>query len=157
MAGSIPAHARIDAEIVELLHGVQRRLRIAARRELEPLGVTPAQLRALRIIATAPEPMRMSTLAEHLGIARRSATTFVDQLVDAGLVTRSDDLHDRRAVTVVPTDSGRTLLTAVQGRRTAAAESLLGALGPGERRQLAALLRRMSTTPAAASSGSSPS
>lgn len=132
---------------------MQRRLRSAARRELDPLGVTPAQLRALRMLDRSPEPMRMSSLADHLGIARRSATTFVDQLADAGLVERSTDDHDRRAVIVAPTTAGRRLLATVKAHRTAAAGSLIGTLAPDERRQLAELLRRMSSDP---SSGSSP-
>ena len=33
-------------------------------------------------------PVRMSELADRLGIARRSATSVVDELVDRGLVER---------------------------------------------------------------------
>lgn len=143
MAGSIPADATSDAEIVELLHAVQRRMRAAARAEVGPLGVTPAQLRALRTVARSPGPLRMSELAEHLGIARRSATTFVDQLVDAGLVQRAADARDGRSVTVAPTAVGRQLLADVKARRTEAAGSLLDRLQPGERRQLARLLGRI--------------
>ncbi|WP_116999976.1 MarR family winged helix-turn-helix transcriptional regulator [Desertimonas flava] len=156
MAGSIPADAGSDAEIVELLHTVQRRLRSAARAELEPLGLTPAQLRALRTIGYSPEPMRMSAVADRLGVARRSATTFVDQLVDAGLVQRSADSNDRRGVAVATTAAGRKLLATVKVRRAAVAGSLLGALSPAERRQLADLLRRMASDPPSASSPEGP-
>lgn len=156
MGESIPDDPNLDTEIVELLHTVQRRLRSAARRELDPLGVTPAQLRALRTLGRSAEPMRMSAVADHLGVARRSATTFIDQLVDAGLVQRSTDDRDRRAVTVAPTASGRRLLASVKARRTAAAGSLLGVLSPDERRQLAGLLRRMSADPSSVSSPTPP-
>lgn len=146
MGRSIPVGDEGHAEIVELLHRVHRHLRAESRRELEPLGVTPAQLRALRTIAREAAPMRMSELADRLGVARRSATTFVDRLVDAGLVRRAAADDDRRSVTVAPTAAGRRLLTRVQGRHDAAARSLLAPLGDAERRQLAHLLRRIAPT-----------
>ena len=45
----------------------------------------------------------MSELAARLDIARRSATSVVDELVERGLVERHADPADRRAVAVVVT------------------------------------------------------
>ena len=70
-----------------------RRRRVApdppgANHDLGPLGVTWAQVRALRTVARCGGPVRMSELADRLGIARRSATSVVDELVERGLVGR---------------------------------------------------------------------
>ena len=81
-----------------------------ANRDLGPLGVTWGQVRALRTLARCDGPVRMSELADRLGIARRSATSVVDELVERGLVARHADPTDRRAVEVAVTPAGSRLL-----------------------------------------------
>lgn len=132
-----------DVEIAERLDAVHRCLRLRTREELQPLGVTPAQVRALRTIAGEDCPVRMSALAARLGIARRSATDVVDQLVEAGLVTREHDPADRRGVAVAATKAGRKLLDQLASRRLDAVHELLAELDGTERAQLAALLGRL--------------
>ena len=56
--------------VTDLLHQVNHRIRRTAAGEFEPLGVTAAQMRALRTLARCDRPMRMSELAESLGIVR---------------------------------------------------------------------------------------
>jgi len=136
-----------EADLPELFLRTSKRIRRTQMARLAPLGLTPAQSRALRVIGHDSEPVRMSALAERLGIVPRSATTVVDALVAAGLVTRAADPANRRATLVSPTDKGRhTLRRMQQARRDAAAETfaalsddqretlreLLAALEPGE-------------------------
>src|ERR1700691_3054950 len=64
---------------------------------LAPLGLTPAQERALRLIARGEEPPRMTELADRLGIVPRSLTTVIDALEKAGLVRREIGPRHRRA------------------------------------------------------------
>jgi DNA-binding MarR family transcriptional regulator len=143
MADRIPdERERLAGEVADLVHAVAHLLRRRATRDLEPLGVTWAQVRALRVVARHA-PMRMSDLADHLRIARRSATSVVDELVDRGLVARTAEPGDRRAVVVEPTDAGRAVLDEVSRRRRDAIVEAAGVLDDDELRALHTLLRRL--------------
>lgn len=130
-------------DVAELLHTVARRLRRDAWSVLEPLGVTPGQLRALRTLGSCGHPVRMSELADLLGIARRSATSVVDELAARELVRRSADPTDRRATAVDVTPAGRALLATVRRRRVESLAALADGLSPAQLRQLRNLLRRL--------------
>ena len=97
---------RIPVQLADLLQRLTRRLRRAQADRLAPLGLTPAQERALRIITRSEEPLRMTELADHLGIVPRSVTTVIDALEQAGLVRREIDPHNRRAIRLHLTDRG---------------------------------------------------
>ena len=130
-------------DLGELFDAVSRRVRHELRRDLGPLGVTPAQMRALRTLSGRGEPMRMSDLADALRIARRSATSIVDELVNKRLVTRNGDARDRRAVVVQVSAAGEELLSRVSAQRRVAAERVLGGLDPADRDELARLLAQV--------------
>jgi DNA-binding MarR family transcriptional regulator len=141
MAQDIPV--ALADEVAELLVGLARHTREVARRDLDPLGVTWAQVRALRAVARGDGPMRMSHVADRLGIARRSATSVVDELERRGLVERRSDPADRRAVTVQVTEKGRELLADLDRRRHAAAGAMAAVLSDEDLRTLRDLLRRL--------------
>src|SRR5688572_10211687 len=75
---------------------VSRRLRIQTQQALAPWEITPAQARALGVLARHGA-VRLGALSEHLHIAPRSATEVVDALQERGLVERRPDPADRRA------------------------------------------------------------
>lgn len=135
MARSIP----VEQQIVELLHSINRRVRVASTQRLGPLGVTPAQARALRTVQR-DAPIRMAHLAEQLRIARRSATSVVDELAAHDLVTRSDDPDDGRGIVVDLTAAGTALVAQVEALRRDAALELVGQLPRQQREQLRDLL-----------------
>ena len=85
----------------------------------------------------------MSELADRLGIARRSATSVVDELVGRGLVERSADPADRRSVAVDMTPSGWQLLDGFTAHRHAAADEFTAGLTSAELTSLRDLLRRL--------------
>lgn len=149
MAGSIPGsrepRSTVAAEISDLFHRITQRLRRAAGQELEPRGVTWAQVRALRALAGGTTPMRMSELAQRLRIARRSATSIVDELSDRDLVQRRPDPSDRRGVAVVVTPGGDALLADLSRRRRDAGSQLTSRLSHDELVTLRDLLRRLDT------------
>jgi len=93
-------------QLADLLHRLTRRLRRSQAERLAPLGLTPAQERALRLITRSDEPPRMTELADRLGIVPRSLTTVIDALEDAGLVRREIDPRNRRAILLRLTDHG---------------------------------------------------
>src|SRR5690242_12529561 len=85
-------------------------------------------------------PQRVTDLAHSESVAQPSMTTLVARLVGQGLVTRSTDPDDARAVRVALTDAGRAALARRSARRAAAMEARLQHLSASERKALAAAL-----------------
>jgi DNA-binding MarR family transcriptional regulator len=128
------------AQLADLLHRLTRRLRRAQAERLAPLGLTPAQERALRMITRSEEPPRMTELADHLGIVPRSVTTVVDALEEAGLVRREVDPQNRRAIRLHLTDRGTAVRDEMREARRQAAEDLFAPLTVQDRKALGELL-----------------
>lgn len=132
-----------DTDLPELFLRTAKRIRRTQMADLAPLGLTPAQARALRILSHGGEPLRMSALAERLGIVPRSATTVVDALEAAGLAARTTDPANRRAVLVTLTDSGAALLARMADARRKAARDLFANLSPDRRETLREILAEL--------------
>jgi DNA-binding MarR family transcriptional regulator len=130
----------LTQQLTELLTCASWRLRRAARRELEPLGLTFGQARALRLLARAGGPMRIGELAARLEVVPRSATTMADALETAGLAGRQAAPDDRRSVLVSLTTDGEALLERLGRARRAGAEELFARLTAPQREQLLELL-----------------
>jgi DNA-binding MarR family transcriptional regulator len=128
-----------DETLAEAFWAVARRLRDASQETLAPWDITPAQLRALRMLRRHGV-MRLSELSERLRIAPRSATEVVDALEARGLARRRPDPGDRRATLVEVTGDGSGVLDAVRGTE---AERVFGRLSPTDRSHLARILRKL--------------
>lgn len=129
-----------SAGLAEFLTRASWRLKKNERRELAPFEITFAQARALRVLVDKGA-MRIGDLASLLEIVPRSATTRVDDLEQAGLVTRSMDPADRRSILVTPTREGRELVARLAADRRASAEALFAPLSATDRAELLRLLR----------------
>jgi DNA-binding MarR family transcriptional regulator len=127
-------------QLADLLQRLARRLRRTHAERLVPFGLTPAQERALRMITRSEEPLRMTDLADHLGIVPRSLTTVIDALEEAGLVRREIDPHNRRAIRLHLTDRGLSVRDDMREARRRAAEDLFAPLSPDDRKTLGELL-----------------
>ncbi|HEY1667826.1 MAG TPA: MarR family transcriptional regulator [Trebonia sp.] len=127
-------------QLADQVHRLTRRLRRAQAERLAPLGLTPAQERALRLITRGDEPLRMTELADRLGIVPRSLTTVVDALEEAGLVRREIDPRNRRAILLHLTDEGAAVRDGLREARRRAAEDLFAPLSADDRKTLASLL-----------------
>jgi DNA-binding MarR family transcriptional regulator len=129
-------------QLADLLHALTKRLRRAQADALAPLGLTPAQGRALRMIARGEdeEPLRMTELADRLGIVPRSVTTVIDALEQAGLVRRDIDPRNRRAILLRLTDRGAVVRDDLREARRRAAGDLFPPLSAADRKTLADLL-----------------
>src|ERR1700692_2650663 len=127
-------------QLADLLHRLTKRLRRAQAEYLTPLGLTPAQERALRMIARAEEPPRMTELADRLGIVPRSLTTVIDALEEAGLVGREIDPSNRRAILLHLTERGTAVRDDLREARRRGAEDLFAPLSAADRETLGDLL-----------------
>ena len=125
-----------DETLAEAFWAVARRLRDTSQETLAPWDITPAQLRALRVLRRHGV-MRLSELSDRLRIAPRSATDVVDALEKRGLAGRRPDPGDRRATLVEVTDDGGGVLDAIRGSE---AERVFGRLTPADRSHLARIL-----------------
>lgn len=132
-----------ENDLPDLFLRAAKRIRRGQAVQLAPLGLTPAQARALRILGREDRPLRMGELAERLGIVPRSATTVVDALEAAGLATRVPDPGNRRALLVAPTESGQNTLARMSDARRRSAAELLSVLTPDERTTLRDILARL--------------
>ncbi len=99
----------------------------------------------LRTLDHADRSLRLSELANQLGIVPRSATSVVDDLEAAGLVARKPDPNDRRATLVDLTPAGADVLSTIRRSRRDAMVALIERLNPREQADLLRLLSRLST------------
>lgn len=106
------------------------------------LGLTPARVTALSIIATGDD-MNQAKLARSLDIAGPSALKIVDALEAAGLICRLDVKGDRRRYALALTATGRSKLEQLRLRMAEYEQRLAADLTPAERQQLIELLNRV--------------
>jgi len=130
-------------ELADRLFQVAHRLRRSTQRVFAPLGLTPAQERALRIVTRSGGSVRMGEIAARMGIVPRSATGLVDRLEEAGVVRRTPDPDNRRSVLVSLDERGEALHSAMAKARADAAEELFAPLSAPQRAELARLLDRL--------------
>ena len=130
-----PASARsADTELGLGLLGVVARLnRLATQRTQPPLPW--AQARLLSTIESQGEA-RISNLAALDHCSQPTMTTQVRRLEDAGLVTRTIDPADARAVLIRITPKGVNTLRRVRTDRAAVIDPLLAQLGDEDREVL---------------------
>jgi DNA-binding MarR family transcriptional regulator len=130
------------AELGDLLMRAARTLRRRWRAVLAPWDLSPHQARALGVVGER-DGVRLSDLAEALHIAPRSATEVADGLQERGLVERTPDPGDRRAVILRPTEEGRRVRAEIDAARTADAAELFARLPAADRTALARSLQTL--------------
>jgi len=134
------------AELTERLLRVAHLIRRSSMATMAHLDLTPAQSRALRTVSRSDTPIRMGELAALLGVVPRSATGLIDALEEAGLVERTVDPANRRAVLVTLTQRGRDRQQQLADARLRAGDGIFSALDGEERRVLADLLGKLNPT-----------
>ena len=104
--------------------------------------MTSTQRLALFEAATAG-PLRLSDLADRMGITAPTASRAVDGLVELGLLERLPDPNDRRAVRIDVTKPGRARVREKMALAAAAIEPAVATLRAQDRVRLAALLEQL--------------
>jgi DNA-binding MarR family transcriptional regulator len=137
-----PVDPASDESLPDAFGAVARQLREKSAETLAPWDITPAHLRALRMLARHGT-MRLSELSDRLQIAPRTATEVVDALQAQDLVGRRADPADRRAILVEVTDRGTSVLAEVRATRGPEAGRIFGRLDPADRAELARILSKL--------------
>jgi DNA-binding MarR family transcriptional regulator len=131
-----------DESLADALGAVSRQLREKSAETLAPWEISPAHLRALRML-TRHGTMRLSELSDRLQIAPRTATEVVDALESRDLVRRRPDPADRRAILVEVTDHGAGIMAEIRATRGTEAGRVFGRLSPADRAELARILGKL--------------
>lgn len=118
--------AELDAAILALYWQISRRTpREMSRSAASVLGT-------LRDLG----PTRITELANAEGVTQPTMTTLVTRLERDGLVTRSPDPADARAVLARITEEGLARLAGMRAARAAVLDAALAELEPAEREAL---------------------
>ena len=119
------------AALADRLHSVAIHLLRRVRRGDDAAGLSAPRLSALSVVIYRG-PISLTELAKAEAVTAPTMTRLVQALVKAGLVEKSVDASDNRAVLLRATDAGRRTLDLARARRLAAIEELLSRLDPEE-------------------------
>ncbi|MEV0279821.1 MarR family transcriptional regulator [Streptomyces sp. NPDC050610] len=121
---------------------IARLHRAAAGRLLRRAGLHPGQ-EFLMLLLWDRGPQRQAELIRTLALDASTVTRMVQRLEQAGLVTRTPDPADGRAMRVEATEAGHALRAEVERVRQELDEQTLAGLDADDRRELARLLARV--------------
>lgn len=109
------------------------------------IGAVSLEAATYPILRHAAEtgPLRLSDLADALGVDLSTASRQVRDLEDTGLVARSPDPADGRAALIAITDTGRRVLADFRKARRRRVADLLDGWSADDRSTLARLLTRL--------------
>ena len=112
---------------------------------LEPLGLELFEYDVLSALRRQGKPYALpaTRLAGATGLSSGAMTNRVDRLEERGFVRRRRDRKDRRGVVVLLTASGRRAIDKAIQLRLDAADESLRSINSKERKELAALLRKV--------------
>ena len=132
----------MSVTIIEQLGKLLRQLTRLAGGADDGLAMTATQRIAL-VELGEEGATRLNDLAQRIGTSMPTASRAVDALEGHGLAKRAPDPADRRALRIELTPKGRRLLDERLARGAEAFEPAVAALSAAERKQLLALLARM--------------
>ena len=112
---------------------------------LAPLELHPREFAVLRAVGFE-EGQSQQALADALRIPRSRMVAIVDELEARKLLERRPHPSDRRVRALYLTDAGQLLLEQAFAEAVAYEQQVGSALSPNERKQLLALLDRVSTS-----------
>jgi DNA-binding MarR family transcriptional regulator len=115
------------AVLADRLHSLAIHLLRRVKRGDDAAGLSAPRLSALSVVIYRG-PISLTELAKAESVTAPTMTRLVQALVKAGLVEKSVDAQDNRAVLLRATDAGRQTLEVARARRLAALEELLSRL-----------------------------
>ena len=126
---------------------IQRTAQVAMRwivEALKPDGLTPPQFNVLRILRGAqPEALTASVISERMIANDPDLTRLLDRLEAAGLVEKTRDTADRRAINVRITQQGLRVVESASLAARRKIQETLGPLGEKKLETLANLLEQV--------------
>lgn len=140
--GSRPSDAALaPLELRYLVLAAQREGNRALNRQLAPLGLTASQFEIMLVLHEY-EPITLKELGELIVCETASPSRIVDTLVRRGLVERSVDESDRRAVSLRLASEGLELIPRLRAIDQAIDAGAHASIDAGDLMGLATALRR---------------
>lgn len=146
-ASTVPSDAAPPGPLVDALVQTSFTTMAVLTRAAADADLSLTQLRALAILRD--RRLRMTALADYLGLEKSTMSGLVDRAQKRGLLTRAPSPDDGRVVDVLITDAGAQLADRVAAAVAQALAPLTSALPAADQRRLQALLVRMLGTPLA--------
>lgn len=100
------------------------------------LDLTMPQMRGMFMLAASERGLALTELAPRMGLSVAAAGRAVDGLVRNGLVSRTEDLADRRIKRLALTETGLAALARIAEARREALRRFADTLGDDERAAL---------------------
>jgi MarR family transcriptional regulator, organic hydroperoxide resistance regulator len=132
----------------ELIQGIVENLAKCQRPALnagwKALGLSHAQMSMLYLLFYHAQS-NVKEIADFLGISKSAVSQLLDPMVDKGLVSRHNDLKDRRIVRISLTAKGKQTLKKLAKYKFAGLRSALQNLDQKELAELYRLHKKMTT------------
>ena len=128
----------VGTQFFALTHSLKRIVNARYR----AAGMSMARLQVLHVLVTEGA-VRIGELSEHLDVAARTMTSTVDGLARDGLVVRTTDPTDGRAVLVALTRRGEAVFEQAAELRNEVFDEVFAVLDDGERARFIAMLRTL--------------
>jgi DNA-binding MarR family transcriptional regulator len=138
LTAPIPAPATAEDALMSLMMALGRRLR-----QRQPGDTIDFSAFPILKLLTHQGPMRLSAVAQVLGLDASTVSRHVRQLEDKGLLERTEDPDDGRASRVAVSDQGSACLTQGFETRRHVIASALDGWSDDERETLRHLLHRL--------------
>lgn len=132
--------------LLHLILHTARLLEAMIRSELEPLGLHHGQGRVLDVLVDADQSVTQVQVAQSLGMRETAATQVLRRVHELGLVRRTPDEHDGRAMRVALTPAGRDAAAQVRSAWMRAESRLVAGLSSQEIRRVRRMLHDLRTT-----------
>ena len=137
----IPAPETAEDALMSLMMALGRRMR-----QRQPGDVIDYSAFPLLKLLSHQGPMRVSAMAQVLGLDASTVSRHAKQLEDRGLLERTEDPDDGRASRVTVSEHGNTCLTQAFETRRHVISSALDGFSDDERETLRDLLGRLVQT-----------
>ena len=145
-AGVDPESTRLAADLYALVVYLHKNCTADLFEALGALDVTMSQTKLLQKLEHADAELTLKQAAEMLRLSLPAVSRAVDDLVRRGMVERHEDVEDRRMKRIQLTDTGREIISKLNGARLLGLEQFTQTLNEDERqalvRALSVLLQR---------------
>lgn len=139
-AASASGTAVVDAfALTDVVTRIRRALRASIRSEFPWETLPMAQVEILQRLSEEPG-LRVSDIARRHRLAANTVSNLIQTMVTAGLVTRTADAEDRRAVVLNLTDAGSARLDAWERAHARRIDAALRSLPRADRSAIAAAI-----------------
>ena len=132
------AHRALDA-----LVRAETRVTRSLAHEIERRGLSPTAFSMLVVLESAGGAIELRTLRHRLSLSKANASEVTSALEARGLIVRSRNMHDRRALTLTITEPGRRIVTELFPAHARRVRDAFTPLDEQEKRELARLCRKL--------------